>query len=304
MSAQKISQIAGALPARLFDDKQPDMLPAARQLRRLYPAIENFAASYSPRHVELVAAKWCEAIVRPDVPTLNVLKSAYGLIETASWIAVLLSDLNSKYGGADKMEQAQIEDVAQVIAANYGHLKATELMVFLSRFKAGMYERFYGRMDPMVITNSLKSYNDNRLRDMDTALRREAEANREREQWLREHIKMTRAQFKANARYLHRMPTDVCAVYWSQYEAQEDVELYIPCQYFDYGMLYDEHEASLMSKFSPELQAQWRREAAREEAKAARIRKMAASAEANAQAKSIAARLEAERQKREKEQEG
>lgn len=47
---------------------------------------------------------------------------------------------------------------ANVIATEFYYLSVTELMLFFHRFKSGRYGRFYGSVDPLVITTSLRDF--------------------------------------------------------------------------------------------------------------------------------------------------
>lgn len=56
-----------------------------------------------------------------------------------------LCDIDSLYGH-------------RAILHNYPQLRATDLMLFFSRFKAGYYGRFYGTFDPMVVSDALNQF--------------------------------------------------------------------------------------------------------------------------------------------------
>lgn len=47
---------------------------------------------------------------------------------------------------------------ANVIATEFYYLSVTELMLFFHRFKSGRYGRFYGSVDPLMITTSLRDF--------------------------------------------------------------------------------------------------------------------------------------------------
>lgn len=56
------------------------------------------------------------------------------------------------------MTPGQYEELAYIIASEFFFLKISELMLFFHRFKAGRYGRFYGSVDPMVITSALHEF--------------------------------------------------------------------------------------------------------------------------------------------------
>lgn len=92
-----------------------------------------------------------------DYPTLAALKS-YGSSTPASWLMPQLLNLSEFCGCKDKMTVSMIEELADIIAGEWYYLKVSEIMLFLYWFKAGRYGRFYGAVDPLVITTSLRQF--------------------------------------------------------------------------------------------------------------------------------------------------
>lgn len=93
-----------------------------------------------------------------DAPTLAVLNTTYGPMTAAMWLVPQLYNLSEYCGCKNKLESKALEECAIIIATNYYYLKVTELMLFFHRFKLGVYGRFYGAVDPLVITISLRSF--------------------------------------------------------------------------------------------------------------------------------------------------
>lgn len=59
----------------------------------------------------------------------------------------------------DKFSKEQVYNLACNIAANYKTLKVVEILLFISRFEAGKYGRFYGGDSyALVITESLNKF--------------------------------------------------------------------------------------------------------------------------------------------------
>lgn len=120
-----------------------------------------------------------------DAPTLLEVRKAYSLESADSWLDIQLSDLISFCGVKGKDEcsnRAIVDAVVAVISDNFGYLKLSELMLFFQQFKAGRYGRFYGSVDPMVITDALQSFLDfraERIAAIDKAQRQEEERKRE-----------------------------------------------------------------------------------------------------------------------------
>lgn len=102
-----------------------------------------------------------------------------------SWLDVQISNLVAFCGvkGKEELSDSSIVDaVSAVIADNFGYLKLSELMLFFQQFKAGKYGRFYGSVDPLMITEALQSFLDfraERIMVIEKVKRREEERKRE-----------------------------------------------------------------------------------------------------------------------------
>lgn len=137
---------------------------------------ENFMRLFNP-------SRQAEFSEHPDrcyfgsAPTLGTLRQAYGKNMPTSWLVPQLLSLSEYCGCKGKLTDAQLEECARVIANEHSCLKTTELMLFFSRFKAGRYGRFYGNVDPMVITSALVIFRRERA---EVIARHEAE-DREKE---------------------------------------------------------------------------------------------------------------------------
>ena len=92
-----------------------------------------------------------------DYPTLFDICLAYGKTFAEQWLYPQIADL-SMFTGAKNLNAEQVKNLASVIAAEYRFLKVTELLLFFHRFKTGRYGRFYGSVDPMVITCALRDF--------------------------------------------------------------------------------------------------------------------------------------------------
>lgn len=112
-----------------------------------------------------------------DYPTLAELDKQFNGRFSAAWLMAHLHDLSEYCGCRDKLAGQPLRQCASIIASEYYYLKVTELMLFFNRFKLGRYGRFYGSVDPLVITTSLQTFVDERL----VALRKHESEQRDRE---------------------------------------------------------------------------------------------------------------------------
>lgn len=93
-----------------------------------------------------------------DYRTLSELRKMWGVNAPSVWLAPHLHNLMEFCGVKDKMDTNTIRELASIIATEFYYLKISELMLFFFRFKSGKYGRFYGAVDPLVITTSLRKY--------------------------------------------------------------------------------------------------------------------------------------------------
>ena len=120
-----------------------------------------------------------EACMFGDYPTLIQLKTDFDGKFPVAWLMAHLHDLSEYCGCRDKLSGHALQQCASVISTEFGFLKVTEIMLFLHRFKSGRYGRFYGSVDPIVITTSLRTFlreRANEYEEHDRKLKEKADA--------------------------------------------------------------------------------------------------------------------------------
>lgn len=116
----------------------------------------EFLLAYNPdRQRELCQDK--DDCIFGEYPTLAQLK-AYGSKTASVWLMAHLVNLSEFCGCRDKLTGGVVEELADIIAGEWYYLKVTELMLYFYKFKAGYYGKFYGAVDPLVITTSLREF--------------------------------------------------------------------------------------------------------------------------------------------------
>lgn len=93
-----------------------------------------------------------------DYPTLAELNTTYTPQTAQAWIIPQLIDLSEYCGAKEKFTTSQLSQCSEIIASDYYYLKVSELMLFFARFKRCCYGRFYGTVDPLIITEALKEF--------------------------------------------------------------------------------------------------------------------------------------------------
>lgn len=120
------------------------------------------------------------ACITGEYPTLTDLAITYGKTMAIQWLVPQLTDL-SIFSGAKNLTLEQLEQLARVIATAYPWLKVTELLLFFFRFKTGRYGRFYGTVDPLVVTTALREFIEERNALIDQYEREDENKKREQQ---------------------------------------------------------------------------------------------------------------------------
>lgn len=153
-------------------------------LVKKYGEAKDFLVQFNPNYQREICGSVKQCLFG-DYPTLGKLK-AYGDKFPMTWLVPQLYNLSEYCGCRDKLKGAALEDCAFTIATEFQYLKVSEVMLFLHRFKAGKYGRFYGSVDPLTITNAMHSF----VKERHYAyLQHESEEReKEREQWAKEAV--------------------------------------------------------------------------------------------------------------------
>ena len=122
-----------------------------------------------------------------EYSTLAMLDQAFGNGAAASWLVTLITNLNI-FAGSRSMDDHQVRSLALLLSQEYRDVKYSVMQLFFHRFKCGDFGRFYGKVDPMVITCALKDFaavceqKRQQFNNEDFVLRQQEAARRKAEQ--------------------------------------------------------------------------------------------------------------------------
>ena len=133
----------------------PRLQQRVNALLSSHSSLESFMRVMNPE-MQHTCARLVERAYFGTAPTLLTLRCAYHDEAATVWMLPQLYDLGEYCGVKDKLDKEQMKQLARIIVQEFGYLKVTEVMLFLHRFKAGHYGRFYGAIDPMVIVMALR----------------------------------------------------------------------------------------------------------------------------------------------------
>lgn len=93
-----------------------------------------------------------------NAPTLWTVNLAYGFGTAQEWLTYQITDLSEFSGARGKITDGQLDQIVQLITDDYGFLNMAEIMLFCRRFKRGLYDKFYGSVDPIAIMQGLNEF--------------------------------------------------------------------------------------------------------------------------------------------------
>jgi hypothetical protein len=113
--------------------------------------------SYANKNVFVQDAMAC---FRRDSPTFVRIDLTYGKGSSANWIYNILQGMFVFLGVTnDKFSKEQIYNLSCNIYANYKTLKVVEFLLFVTKFEAGKYGRFYGDTSyALVVGDALNQF--------------------------------------------------------------------------------------------------------------------------------------------------
>lgn len=137
-------------------------------LREQYPSKELILQAYSPSLTsKLLSASNLQRIYMGKAPELSIVREAYGADVVVSWLEIQLNHISEFAGVKERMPAPLVHELAQIILGEYHYLKLSELMLFFARLMAGRYGVFYGAVDAMHISSSLRTFLKERNMDID-----------------------------------------------------------------------------------------------------------------------------------------
>lgn len=144
-------------------------------IKQKFGTQDQFLQKVNPQTQSAFAMKQ-ELAVMGDYPTLTDICLTYGKTFSEQWLYPQIVDV-ALFTGVKNLNKEQVRSLASVIAVEYRYLKVTELLLFFHRFKTGRYGRFYGSVDPMVITCALREF----MRERNDMIAQYEQERRERE---------------------------------------------------------------------------------------------------------------------------
>ena len=122
-----------------------------------YGTAKDFLTRFAPDK-QAACAKFPEACVLRDCPTLVDARNMYGQDTAELWLAIELRDASEFARTERKPEPFEIDECARTLYSQFYHLKISELLLFFAKFKGGAYGKFYGEVDLLTIGEAMQKF--------------------------------------------------------------------------------------------------------------------------------------------------
>lgn len=110
------------------------------------------------KDVQEQAGMHIDAVFKGTAPSLALLNQAYGKDSASTFVACHLNVVQNFCGIQKKLTIPELMEIGKVIVAGFFYLKTSELCLFFFWFKIGKYGKFYGCIDPLVVTTALQQF--------------------------------------------------------------------------------------------------------------------------------------------------
>lgn len=155
-------------------------------LRTIYQSYEKFNSEVNP-DTQIIFASDERKTIMAGYSTLSMLDLAFGPNSASAWLVTSLANLN-KFAGSKNMDDEQTQKLALLLAHEYKDMKYSVMQLFFYRFKCGYFGKFYGKVDPMVVTCALKDFAVECEAKRKEYLNKEYLARRQNEENLRQSV--------------------------------------------------------------------------------------------------------------------
>ena len=135
----------------------------ANEIVQRYGGFQQFSNRFSYARMNDIVKNPIDCF-RRDSPSLVRIDITYGDEASATWLYDVLQGMFLFLGvNNDKFKREQVYDLARTVTSQFKTLKVAEILLFVSRFKAGKYGRFYGGDSyALIVTEAMNQFMEER----------------------------------------------------------------------------------------------------------------------------------------------
>ena len=123
-----------------------------------------------------------ETVYSEKSPVISDIDRLYTAGASALWIKTQLATLDFASQTKESADMDALAEFSELFAAKYGHIKLTEFLTFIARFKLGHYGKFYGCFDTLTVGEAFRKFLRERDYELDKVIYKRSNEERERRQ--------------------------------------------------------------------------------------------------------------------------
>lgn len=122
-----------------------------------YSTFEELSCRFS-KDVQAVLLNNTEVAFFSDTPTIGLVSKTFGLDNAILWVKTQILTIDLYNGTSRDGDYDAIGEASNLFVREYGYIKLTEFLLFVARFKLGIYGKFYGSFDLITLGTSFKEF--------------------------------------------------------------------------------------------------------------------------------------------------
>lgn len=99
-------------------------------------------------------------------PTFTDINSIYGVDTASLWVETQITGLDFTSNTKESGDANAIEEFSTLFVRHYRWVKITEFLLFIARYKLGIYGKFYGYFDVISIGDAFKKFLKDRILEL------------------------------------------------------------------------------------------------------------------------------------------
>lgn len=135
-----------------------------------YPTYNNVAVAFNANIGGLLMSDPDKAYSH-KAPFIGDILRIYGADSAILWVKTQIMTIDFFSSTKKDGDEEAINELSSLIVYKYKHMYLTEFILFVSRFKLGLYGKFYGAFDPITLSEALDKHRKYAERECERAER-------------------------------------------------------------------------------------------------------------------------------------
>lgn len=122
-----------------------------------YSTFDGLSCRFN-QDVQIALLNNTEIAYLSEAPTIGLVSEVFGSDNASLWVKTQILTIDF-YNGTSKVgDYDAIGEASRLFVREYGYIKLTEFLLFVARFKLGIYGKFYGSFDLITLGKAFKEF--------------------------------------------------------------------------------------------------------------------------------------------------